>query len=342
MSRRFQLMRRRGEFEKRGGRKAVIAVTPQLEDNFARVVSDHTAGDPMDVDLVWTYLSPSEISERLGRLGTPVSPTTVRRLLRAFGFSRRRPEKRKTMGRSPHRDQQFQIIAALKSEYLASANPIISMDTKKKEFLGEFSRPGTAYGNQSHRVWDHDFNSFATGKVIPHGLYDLKRNRGHLTFGTSHDTSQFACASFLLWWRRHGRDAYPKAESILLLCDGGGSNNWRHHIFKEDLQGLVNKIDVPIRVAHYPPHCSKYNPIEHRLFPHVTRAWAGLVFRTLDIVVKCAKRTWTRTGLKLTTAVLGKAYELQRKASDRFMKAYPIEFEDPLPDWNYTVRPANY
>jgi len=335
-------MKRPGASEKRGGRKAVIAVIPELEDNFARVVSDHTAGDPMDEELVWTYLSPTEISNGLAKLGTPVSPTTVRGLLSAFGFSRRRPEKRKTMGYSPHRDEQFKVIAALKAEYLPSANPIISMDTKKKEFLGEFSRPGTAYGNKSDRVWDHDYNSFATGKVIPHGLYDLKRNRGHLTFGNSHDTSQFACASFLLWWRRHGRDAYSKADSILLLCDGGGSNNWRHHIFKEDLQEMVNKIDLPIRVAHYPPHCSKYNPIEHRLFSHVTRAWAGVVFRTLDIVVTCAKRTWTSTGLKLTTAVLDKVYELKRKTSDRFMEAYPIEFEAALPNWNYTVRPASY
>ena len=285
MLRRCRLMELPGGSEKKGGRKAVIAVMPKLQENFALVVSDHTAGDPMDEDLVWTYLSPREISDGLAKLGTPVSATTARRLLSEFGFSRRRPEKRKTMGHSPHRDEQFKIIAALKAEYLPSANPIISMDTKKKEFLGEFSRPGTAYGNKSDRVWDHDYNSFATGKVIPHGLYDLKRNRGHLTFGASHDTSQFACASFLLWWRRHGRGAYSNADSILLLCDGGGSNNWRHHIFKKLIKITTGTVIVisthPFcnaiceTVSAYPAHI---RPSSHGILPAYLFAFFNLFF----------------------------------------------------------------
>ncbi len=329
-------------FEKKGGRKKASFAAPDLENNLRQVVADHTAGDPMREDVVWTYLSSTEIAHELDRLGTPVCPDTVRSLLDEFGFHKRQAEKTKAMGNTPFRNEQFENIAQLRQQYLDSPNPIISMDTKKKELLGEFFRTGQSWSDGANAVFDHDFPSYADGKVIPHGLYDLKRNTGHLTLGVSHDTSQFACDSFRVWWQRHGERTYADAKSILLLCDGGGSNNCRHHIFKEDLQRLVNRIDIPIRVAHYPPHCSKYNPIEHRLFSHVTRAWSGVVFRTLDIVTTCLRRVWTRTGLKVTYAVLNKDYQLKRKASERFLDLYPIQFEDVLPDWNYTVIPTAY
>jgi hypothetical protein len=315
---------------------------PELKDNLIEVVRDHTAGDPMRQDVVWTYLSSTEIAQRLDRLGTSVSPDTVRGLLREFGFHKRQAEKTKTMGEVPFRNEQFENIARLKKKYFRSPNPILSMDTKKKEFLGEFFRSGQAYSTGPNGTFDHDFPSYADGKVIPHGLYDLKRNVGHITLGTSRDTSQFACDSFRLWWRRHGAGHYPDATSILLLCDGGGSNNCRHHIFKEDLQRLVNRIGIPIRVAHYPPHCSKYNPIEHRLFPHIARAWSGVVFRTLDIVIDGLRRVWTRGGLKVTYAVIDKIYQLKRQASERFLEAFTIQFAKYLPDWNYTVVPTAY
>ena len=216
------------------------------------------------------------------------------------------------------------------------------MDTKKKELLGNFFRPGWVYTNKVQMTWDHDFRSHATGLVIPHGLYDLKRNVGHITLGLDHDTSEFACESLWVWWRDFGRKAYRNADSLLVLCDGGGSNSSRHHIFKEDLKRLVNKMDLPIRIAHYPPHCSKYNPIEHRLFPHVTRACQGVIFHTLDIVKRCIRRTSTRTGLRVTLKVLDKLYELGRKATDRFLESYPIDFDDYLPQWNYMVNPGDY
>ena len=315
---------------------------PALEDNFIQVVSDHTAGDPMREDVVWTYLSSTEIADRLARLGTPVGPDTVRGLLEEFGFAKRQAEKTKIMREVPFRNEQFENIARLRNQYLDSPNPIISMDTKKKEHLGNFFRAGRAYSTGPNATFDHDFSSFAEGVVIPHGLYDVRRNVGHLTLGTSHETSQFACDSFRLWWRRYGLSAYPDATSILLLCDGGGSNNCRHYIFKEDLQRLVNHIGIPIRVAHYPPYCSQYNPIEHRLFPHVTRAWSGVVFRTVGVVKRCAQRVWTSTGLRITVAVIDKVYQLARQASDRFLSSFPIIFDDWLPDWNYTVIPTAY
>ena len=315
---------------------------PQLEGNFRAVVNDHTAGDPLREKVIWTYLSSTEIAQQLDRLGTPVSPDTVRGLLDEFGFHRRQAEKIKTKEAVPFRNEQFENIARLKQQYFDSPNPIVSMDTKKKEFVGDLFRAGQAYATGANAVLDHDFPSYAQGKIIPHGLYELKRNVGHITLGTSHDTSQFACDSFRLWWRRRGQRAYPDATSILLLCDGGGGNNCRHHIFKEDLQRLVNRINIPIRVAHYPTHCSKYNPIEHRLFPHVARAWSGLIFRTMQIVTDGLRRVWTGTGLKLTYAVLDKVYALKRHASERFLDALPIQLDDHLPDWNYTVAPTSY
>lgn len=304
------------------------------------VVCEHLAGDPQREDVFWTYLTAPQIADELALRGTSVCVDTVRGLLDEFGFHKRQAEKTKVMAQVPHRNEQFENIARLKRRYAASRrNPIISMDSKKKEFIGELFRDGAAYANGPNAVFDHDFPSFAVGKIIPHGLYDLKRNVGHVTLGVSHDTSQFACDSFKLWWSRHGVQNYPRATSILLLCDGGGSNNCRHHLFKEDLQRLVNEIGVAIRVAHYPPHCSKYNPIEHRLFPHVTRAWSGLIFRTLQIAVAGLRRVTTRTGLKLTHAVLNKVYALKRSANQTFLKASSLQRDTFLPTWNYVVRP---
>jgi len=325
-----------------GGRKSCTEVMPELKDNLAQVISDHTAGDPMQDDVIWTDLTQEQIALELAQLGTPISPATVQNLLDECEFSKRKAQRRQTMGFTPQRNAQFERIAELKAEYLDSPNPILSMDTKKKEPLGNFFREGWVYTNKVRTTWDHDFRSHATGLVIPHGLYDLKRNVGHVTLGLDHDTSEFACESLWVWWRDFGRKAYRDADSLLVLCDGGGSNSSRHHIFKEDVKRLVNKMGLPIRIAHYPPHCSKYNPIEHRLFPHVTRACQGVIFHTLDIVKRCIRRTSTRTGLRVTLKVLDKLYELGRKATDRFFESYPIDFDDYLPQWNYIVNPGDY
>src|SRR3990172_1517797 len=197
-------MKRQVASEKKGGRKKASLAMPQLEDNVRQVVSHHTAGDPMREDVVWTYLSAPEIAEQLAGLGTPVGCDTVRALLEEVGFSKRQAEKSKAMGETPFRNEQFENIARLKEEYFDSPHPVISMDTKKKEFLGEFFRAGRAYSTGPNQTFDHDFPSYADGKIVPHGLYDLKRNVGHLTLGTSHDTGEFACDSLRLWWQRHG------------------------------------------------------------------------------------------------------------------------------------------
>ena len=183
------------------------------------------------------------------------------------------------MGHHPDQDAQFQNIARLKDEFGRSDDPILSMDSKKKELIGPFFRPGVLDTREVVRTFDLDFSSFKKGVVIPHGLYDLSRNEGHSHLDTSHDTGEFACDHLEAWWNEHGRLVYPKAKSILLLCDGGGSNSARHDLFKEDLQRLVDKLRLEIRVAHYPPYGSKDNPIEHRLFPHVSRACQGVDLR---------------------------------------------------------------
>jgi hypothetical protein len=338
----FPRTRLRAASEKKGGRKASVDSMPEIQENFLAVVKDHTAGDPQRPEVVWTYLTPKEIAEGLTKRGTPVCAKTARRLLGVFGFGRRQAQKKRALGVSPNRNAQFENIGYLKADYNDTEDPILSMDAKRKEVLGNFSRKGAVYATGVVETLDHDFLSSAGGVVIPHGLYDVKRNLGHITLGFGHDTSELACDSLELWWRRYGQAAYPLAKSILLLCDGGGSNNSRHHIFKEDLQCLVNRIHLPIRVAHYPSYCSKYNPIEHRFFPHLTRAWQGAVFYTLDLMKRLVHRVHTSTGLKATVAVLKKVYQTKREASDRFLESYPILFDDLLPDWNYTAVPAVY
>ena len=182
----------------------------------------------MDAEVIWTDLTATDVAERLAKLGSPVSVHVVEQLFQAEGFGRRQAQKCCTMGEHPDRNAQFLRIAEFKKEYLDSLNPVLSIDTKKKELLGNFYRDGKLLTKKAVGTFDHDFPRFADGVVIPHGLYDLKLNRGYLHLGTSHDTSEFACDALEDWWWRFGRDLYPEATSLLLLCDGGGSNTYRH------------------------------------------------------------------------------------------------------------------
>jgi hypothetical protein len=195
-------------------------------------------------------------------------------------------------------------ITARKAEYRDAGQPVFSVDTKAKEHLGQLYREGRVRTQQAFAAFDHDFPSWATGVVIPHGIYDLARNRGHINLGLSHDTSAFACDSFRWYWQRIGHRCYPTATSILWLCDCGGSNSATQYLFKHDLQQLVNDLGIEIRVAHYPSYCSKYNPIERRFFPHVGRACQGILFDTLDTVVRQMRKTATTTGLRATVNVI--------------------------------------
>jgi hypothetical protein len=293
----------------------------------------------MRTDVKWTNLSRRKISRRLGELGTPASKRVVSDLLWAEGYRRRKSQKKRTMGQHVGRNAQFEKIAKLKQEYLDAGQPVISIDTKKKELLGNFFRAGVVDTEQPVIVNDHDFASKGKGTLIPHGIYDMAKNRGHLHLNTSHDTSELACDSIELWWREQGRHDHPLATELLVFCDGGGSNSASQYVFKEDLQALTNRLGLRIRVAHYPPYCSKYNPIEHRLFPHVTRACQGVVFETAEIAKHYLEKTETTTGLSVVVRFLTKVYQTGRRYAKHFKKTMTIKFDDHLPKWNYTAIP---
>lgn len=190
-------------------------------------------------------------------------------------------------------------------------------------------------------VFDHDWKSLAEGVAIPHGLYDLRQNVGYVHIGISHDTAQFACDAIRHWWQEYGQQQYPTATSILLLCDGGGSNSARQYLFKQDLQALVNELGIEIRIAHYPPYTSKYNPIEHRLFPHLTRVCQGVIFQSIEMVRDLMAKAKTQTGLNVITTILDNVYQTGRKVTQEFKKTMEIVFDEYLPQWNYTARPQS-
>ena len=323
-----------------GGRHSYDENHPDIDAQFLDVLKEHTAGDPMDDQVIWTDLTPHEIAGLLEKHHqVRVSKTVIRKLLRKHNYRRRKAQKKQTLKSVAQRDEQFAKIAELKAEFQAAGNPIISFDTKKKEYIGNFYRDGHLYTLQELHTYDHDFNSDAQGIIIPHGIYDMQRNIGYLHLGTSKDTSQFACDCIRSWWVQHGRAAYPHATAILGLCDGGGSNNTHHYIFKEDLQKLVDELGIEIRIAHYPPYCSKYNPIEHRLFPHVTRACQGVIFSSIALVKKLMEKTHTNKGLQVVVEIVEQVYQTGRKVAEDFKANMRIVFDTVLPRWNYRALP---
>lgn len=322
-----------------GGRKKKVDSEPKLEANLNTVLEVRVAGDPDDEDCLWTNFSTSQIADMVGEMGTPVSPHVVQQWMTDQGLSLHKIAKVLPGGASSDREAQFDRIEELMIEYFEAGLPVFSVDTKAKEHLGQLYREGRVWTQSPIAAFDHDFPSWATGVIIPHGIYDPIRNRGHINIGLSHDTSEFACDSFRWYWNRIGKQCYPDATSILCLCDCGGSNSANQYLFKRDLQQLVNDLGVEIRIAHYPSYCSKYNPIERRFFPHVGRACQGLLFETLDKVVGLMRRAATKTGLKTTVNVINRIYETGRKVADDFKESMTIAFDDLLPKWNYRAIP---
>lgn len=324
-----------------GGRKGYEEHYPNIDEQFLDVLKEYTAGDPMDEKVVWTDLTPDEIAKLLEQKHQiKVSKTVIKKLLKKHDYRRRKAQKKKTMKTVANRDEQFKNIQKLRAEFSAVGNPIISFDSKKKEYLGNFYRAGRLYTREELHAFDHDFNSEAEGVIIPHGIYDVQKNIGYIHIGTSKDTSQFACDCIRSWWLEHGKSNYPQATSILMLCDGGGSNSSRHYIFKEDLQKLTDELGIEIRIAHYPPYCSKHNPIEHRLFSHVTRACQGVLFTSVELVKQLIMKTKTSKGLKVFVDIVEQVYHTGRKTADDFKQNMRIVFDDFLSPWNYTAVPA--
>lgn len=322
-----------------GGRKPYHIIYPNIDEQFLDVLKHYTAGSPME-DVIWTDLSPNDIIEKLKeKHDVTVSKTVVDQLLKKHKYGLRKMLKSDTIKVVEYRNEQFETIAKYIVEYEKTDNPIISMDSKKKEYIGNYYRDGKLYCKKHIRTYDHDFNSNSDGVIIPHSIWDYKLNVGYIHIGTSKDTSQFACDSIRNWWYNHGKFIYRNATSILILCDGGGSNGSRHYIFKFDLQLLAKELGIEIRIAHYPPYTSKYNPIEHRLFPHVTRACQGVVFSSVEIVKELMEKTKTSTGLKVFVKVIDKVYETGRKVDDEFKNNMKIIFDEFLPKWNYRAVP---
>jgi len=322
-----------------GGRKKTEAKHPDVIAQVQNALKARTAGDPMRQDVRWTDATPQEIADSLHARAVCVGPRLVRRMLDRLGFARQQIAKVLPGGDSPHRREPCHHLAHLIQECLDAGNPVLSIDTKKKEYVGTLYRDGKVSWREALKAFDHDVPSLASGVIIPHGLYDLARNQGWMHLGLSRDTTQGAWESVRLCWRHDGQRLSPHASAILLLCDGGGSHSGHKHVCKEDLQGVVNDLAVPIRVAHYPAYCSKCNPIERRLFSHVTRACQGGLFDSLHTVKGLIQKTKTHQGLTVTVRVLDTLYAGGRTVSEALKKNMPIVFEKLLPKWNYWALP---
>ena len=330
-------MRPAGGSEKKGGRKKASC---EAVEELRAIVEAHTAGSPVEPGRLWTNRSPSELCEALAEAGFDLSPNTVTRMLREeLGLSRRKIAKSLPLGASPDRDAQFERIAELKAEYLAKGWPVLSIDTKKKELLGDFARAGRPWTDGVVRGFDHDFPSAAAGKVIPYGVYDVALNEALVLLAQGADTGELVGDAIRRWWHRLGRKKYWRASGILVLADCGGSNGRRVPLFRERLCELARRLRRPIRVAHLPPYCSKYNPIDHRLFCHLTRSLSGVLTRTIEAIRDAFARVTTSTGLRVVVEKARRTYRAGVKASDEFLAGEPILRDEYLPAYNY-IAPA--
>lgn len=323
-----------------GGRKSVIKTQENIEEIFLKVIAPHIAGDPMNEKIRWIKLTRAEVSEQMREHGIKISRNIVRKLMKKHKLVKRKMQRKKPIGKSADREEQFNNIISEKEKFMQSDNPIISIDTKKKELVGgNLHRDGSIYCTQAIEVSDHDYPHLADLKIAPHGIYDMKNNKAYINIGVSYETAEFICDSLKNWWNNYGSKDYPKANEILIFCDAGGANSYRHNIFKVELQKLVNKINIPVKIVHYPPYTSKWNPIEHRVFPHVTRAIEGAPLNTVDDVknkIECAK---TKTGLFVVADVIEKTYEKGKEVAKDFMDRIKIKFGNSLPRLNYTISP---
>jgi hypothetical protein len=304
------------------------------------VIENFIAGDPMNEKIRWLKLTRAEISERMKGFGINVSRNIVRKLMKKHNFVKRKMQRKRSLGKSANREEQFNNIAREKAKFMSSNNPVISIDTKKKEDIGgNLHRNGSVYCTQALEAADHDYAHLADLKIVPHGIYDMKKNKAYINIGVSAETAEFICDSLKKWWKNHGQDTYLKADEILIFCDAGGANSYRHHIFKVELQKLANAINMKLKIVHYPPYTSKWNPIEHRVFPHITRAMEGTPLSTIDDAKNKIESANTKTGLTVVADVIKKTYEKGKKAAKDYIKNLKIKFSDSLPKLNYTISP---
>jgi hypothetical protein len=331
-----------------GGRKKLEERDPGLVPALRELTAESTRGDPMSL-LTWTTLSVRGITGELTRRGHPCGRSAAWRLLHAAGFSTQGNSRTIEGKQHPDRDAQFRYINQQAKQYLAAGDPVISIDTKKKELVGLYARKGTEWRARGdpRRVRDHDFPDPGGGKAIPYGVYDIGDNSGFVSVGTDHDTAAFAVESVRRWWHALGKDRYPAARRLLVTCDAGGSNGYRPRAWKAELARLAAGTGLEITVCHFPPGTSKWNKIEHRLFCHITRTWRGRPLTSYQVVVNTIAATTTSTGLTVTAVLDAGRYPTGAEVTDAQMK----DLEDRViarhgfhGDWNYTLlavpRPA--
>lgn len=271
-----------------------------------------------------------------------VEPKCIKRILHYAGYRKRKPAKQLATGTSPDRSEQFRVISFLSALFLMMENnPIISIDTKKKEILGELTRnaPLLTKGKEAVQVKDHDYPHLGVGKAIPHGIYDLKLNEGYVSLGASHETAEFVVDNLEWWWESAGKFEYREATRILILCDSGGANGHRHHLFKKLLQELARKIGKKLVICHYPPYCSKYNPIERRLFAQVHRTIQETILTSLEQVQTLMKKTATKTGLSVEVRINRKYYPLKQPSLAAEIDRKRLLRHPTMPELSYTILP---
>lgn len=295
------------------------------------------AGDPVS-GLKWTHRSLRKLQKSLRRHGIRLALATIARLLRRRHFSLRTCRKQQAGLRDPDRDRQFRYIARLRKLYLTKGLPVISVDTKKKEWVGNFKNPGRSWRRHSRKVFDHDFPSWAIGRAIPTGIYDIRYNDGYVVVGTAHETPEFEVAAIRRWWLVVGRRRYPAARRLLINVDGGGANDHRKWGWKVALQDLADETGLIIAVTHYPPGASKWNPIEHRMFSVISDNWAGEPLVSYETILKHLRTARTETGFRCRARLDCKDYP-KRQVTPQDKARVRLKRRGVLPDWNYTIWP---
>jgi hypothetical protein len=323
-----------------GGRRSVSEKDPELVPELKRLVEPATLGDPMR-PLIWVSKSMDKLAATLTEMGHPISADTVAKELVRLGFSRQHNRKADEGSKHPDRNAQFEYINAKVVAAQAKRQPVISVDTKKKELLGNFKNGGTDYRPKGdpRRVNVHDFEDKQLGKVVPYGIYDVTANAGFVSVGITSDTAEFAVQSIRCWRERMGRQRYPKAQELTITADCGGSNGARVRLWKVELQKLADETGLVLHVHHYPPGTSKWNKIEHRLFCHITQNWRGRPLTDRVAVVELIGATTTKAGLKVECALDPRTYQKGIRISDAEMKRLDITGDTFHPEWNYTIRP---
>lgn len=324
-----------------GGRKASEVRQPELRRALDALIEPVTRGDPMS-PLRWTCKSTHTLATELRRQGFDVGSNTVSRLLRSAGYSLQANRKTLEGKQHPDRDAQFRHIDRRVRAVQKAGQPVISVDTKKKEPLGRMKNPGRTYRRKGdpEKVKTHDFPDAELGKAVPYGVYDLTHNEAGVSVGISHDTAEFAVASIRRWWQRLGRRRYPRAERLLITADCGGSNSPRTRLWRCALQQFANETGLEIELCHYPPGTSKWNRVEHRLFCHITRNWQGIPLETFEIVVNLIAATTTKQGLEVHAWIDEKTYEKSKTPSDSELSEVRLVRDKFHGEWNYTVLPS--